>query len=84
MNLESKQAAMKRRYRPFSPRKEFDLADTQHRLRVFFLRQKGLSIARTAAETGANPLWIAQWEERGCPLSGMDFQQDTLHPHKQR
>jgi hypothetical protein len=57
-----------RRGRPFGPRKEFDLADTQHKLRVFYLRSNGLSIARAAAETGANPLWIAQWEEKGCPL----------------
>ncbi len=73
MRLIDKQQRMKARQpvqrgRPFGPRREFDLADTQHKLRVFYLRQKGLSIARTAAETGASPLWIGQWEEKGCPL----------------
>jgi hypothetical protein len=73
VTLVDKQQRMKarqpvRRGRPFGPRRDFDLADTQHRLRVFFLRSKGLSIALVAAETGANPLWIARWEEKGCPL----------------
>lgn len=66
--LEQKQLTMRQRHRPFSPPAKFDATETQHRLRVFYLRSKGLSIARAAAETGASPLWIAQWEEKGCPL----------------
>jgi hypothetical protein len=73
VSLVKKQSEMRerqpvRRGRPFGPRMEFDVEDAQHKLRVFYLRSKGLSIARVAAETGASPLWIAQWEEKGCPL----------------
>jgi hypothetical protein len=73
MSLLKKQSEMRerqpvRRGRPFGPRREFDVDDTQHKLRVFYLRSKGVSIARVAAETGASPLWIGQWEEKGCPL----------------
>jgi hypothetical protein len=73
MTLLTKQSAMRerqkpRRGRPFGPRREFDFEDTRHKLRVFYLRSQGLSIARVASETGATPLWIAQWEEKGCPL----------------
>lgn len=73
MKLAEKQEQMKARHpvkrgRPFAPKVRFDLGDVQAKLRVFYLRARGFSIARVAAATGAEPLWIARWEEKGCPL----------------
>lgn len=66
--LSEKQEAMRRRHRPFTPRKDFDLGDVQAKLRCYVLLKKGWSRARVAAELGVSPLWIAQWQERGYPL----------------
>lgn len=68
MSLAEKQAAMRKRHRPFTPRKEFDLVDVQHRLKAFYLWKRGLSIARVAAETGCDPEWLQWWIRFGCPL----------------
>jgi transposase-like protein len=68
--LIEKQQRMKarQRRRPFSPRKEFDLADTQSKLRMFYMLQRGVSISRVAAQEGCNVEWLRWWVRFGCPL----------------
>ena len=70
MTLIEKQQSMKarQRRRPFSPRKDFDLLDTQSKLRMFYMLRKGVSISRVAAEEGCNVEWLRWWVRFGCPL----------------